>query len=237
MRIPYKRLLVAISICAVVFIAGCVDTDVNPIPPSIDYQSQMKVVNLVQGAGTATLTLNSQSLGTADFGGETPNSASAFLTIPSGSKTMNASFTTATSQSYQFAATTEYKMRVFLVGTAADNNAFVQYQRYIWQTKDSPNGTKLFPADTGWVAFFNGSPDATISTVEVNGEDIHLSPLETGSGSPYVKLPAGTHTFDVYYNDDADHITFDITVASKGRYTAAIYDVAASIKNAVFVDD
>lgn len=237
MRIPYKRLLVAISICAVVFIAGCVDTDVNPIPPSIDYQSQMKVVNLVQGAGTATLTLNSQSLGTADFGGETPNSSSAFLTISSGSKTMDASFTSATNQNYRFAATTEYKMRVFLVGTTAGSNAFVQHQRYIWQTKDSQNGAALFPADTGWVAFFNGSPDATISTVEVNGEDIHLSPLETGSGSPYVKLPAGTHTFDVYYNDDADHITFDITVASKGRYTAAIYDVAASIKNAVFVDD
>ena len=92
MRIPYKRLLVTISICAVVFIAGCVDTDVNPIPPSIDYQSQMKVVNLVQGAGTATLTLNGQSLGTVDFGSETPGSSSAFLTIPSGSKTVAASF-------------------------------------------------------------------------------------------------------------------------------------------------
>jgi hypothetical protein len=237
MRIPYKKLLVTISIIAVVFIAGCVDTDVNPLPPSIDYQSQMKVVNLVQGAGTATITLNGQPLGVADFGGETPNSASAFLTIPSGSKTMGASFTSAADQNYRFAATTEYKMRVFLIGTTTESNAFVQLQRYIWQTKDSQNGAALFPADTGWVAFFNGSPDATISTVEVNGEDIHLSPIETGSGSSYVQLPAGTHTFDVYYNDDADHITFDITVASKGRYTATVYDVAASIKNAVFVDD
>lgn len=237
MRIPYKKLLVTISISAVVFIAGCVDTDVNPIPPSIDYQSQMKVVNLVQGAGTATLTLNSQPLGTVDFGSETPGSTSAFLTIPSGSKTVNASFTSATDQSYKFAATTEYKMRVFLVGTAADNNAVVQLQRYIWQTKDSQNGAKLFPPDTGWVAFFNGSPDATISTVEVNGEDTHLDPLATGSGSSYVKLPAGTHTFDVYYNDNANHITFDIAVASKGRYTAAVYDSSASIKNAVFIDD
>ncbi|HEX9252185.1 MAG TPA: DUF4397 domain-containing protein [Ignavibacteriaceae bacterium] len=237
MRIPYKRLLVAINICAVVFITGCVDTDVNPLPPSIDYQSQMKVVNLVQGAGTATLTLNGQSLGTVDFGSETPGSSAAFLTVPSGSKSVDASFTTAANQNYRFAATTEYKMRVFLVGTSAASNAFVQFQRYIWQTKDSQNGAALFPADTGWVAFFNGSPDATISTVEVNGEDIHLNSIVTGSGSSYVKLPAGTHTFDVYYNDDADHITFDIDVASKGRYTATIYDVAASIKNAVFVDD
>lgn len=237
MRIPYKRLLVTISICAVVFIAGCVDTDVNPIPPSIDYQSQMKVVNLVQGAGTATLTLNGQSLGTVDFGSETPGSSSAFLTIPSGSKTVAASFASVNSQNYRFAATTEYKMRVFLVGTTAGSVSFVQNQRYIWQTKDSPNGAELFPADTGWVAFFNGSPDATISTIEIDGEDSHLGSLETGVGTSYVQLPAGNHTFDVYYNDDADHITFDIAVTSTGRYTAAIYDVAASIKNAVFVDD
>jgi len=236
MRIPYKRLLLAIGICSVVFIAGCVDTDVNPIPPSIDYQSQMKVVNLVQGAGTATLTLNGQSLGTAEVGSEVPGSGSDFLTIPSGAKTLAASFGSAANKNYQFAATTEIKFRVFLVGTDSSNNAVLMVQRYIWQTKDSQNGAKLFPADTGWVAFFNGSPDAVLNSVSINGASTSLGNLESGSAYKYIKLAAGTYSFDVTYDTD-QHVTFDYTVASKGRYTAAIYDEAASIKNTVFVDD
>lgn len=232
----------ALSFCAIVFIAGCVDTDVNPFPSSIDYSSQLKVVNLVPGAGDAALTLNGQSIGTATFGGDAPATTD-FLTIPSGSKTLNASFTTASDQSYQFPATTEYKMRAFIIGADAANSEVVTMaQRYIWQTKDSPNGANLFPDSTGWVAFFNGSPDATISTIEVDGEDSHLSSLAMGDGSPYLELPLANGsdevvTFDVYYNDDADHITIDVSVSNKGRYTVAVYDSAASIKNAVFVDD
>jgi hypothetical protein len=238
MRIPYKRLLAAISICTVVFIAGCVDTDVNPIPSSIDYQSQMKVVNLVQGAGTATVTLNGQSLGAVDFGSETPGSSAAFLTIPSGNKTLNASFASVTAQSYRFAATTEYKFRVFLVGTAASNELVVKSQRYIWQTKDSENGKALFPEGMGQIALFNGSPDAVISSVTMTGPDT-VTVTETmamGGSTPYTMLEVGDYTIDVLYND-TEHLIFNYSVASKGRYTAAIYDVAASIKNAVFVDD
>lgn len=238
MRIPYKRLLVAISICTVVFIAGCVDTDVNPIPSSIDYQSQMKVVNLVQGAGTATLTLNGQSLGTADFGSEVPGPSSAFLNVPSGSKTLNATFASATAKSYQFAATTEYKMRVFLVGTAAENEIVVKNQRYIWQTKDSENGKALFPEGIGQVSIFNGSPDAVINSVTMTGPDTVTvtQELSMGQAISYTPLEAGAYTFDVLYNTD-QHLIFNYTLSSKGRYTAAIYDVAASVKNAVFVDD
>ena len=165
MRIPYKtKLLLAISICTLIFIAGCVDTSVQSIPTSIDYSSQIKIVNLVTGAGTATLTLNGQSLGTADFGSEVPGSQLAFLTIPSGNKTLSASFVSAASKDFQFAAATEYKLRVFLVGTATSNNLITNYQRYIWQTPGSTNGNALFPADTGQVAFFNGSPDATLNS-------------------------------------------------------------------------
>ena len=54
MRKAYKtKLLIVISIFTVVFVAGCVDTSVQPIPNSINYSSQIKVVNLVSGAGTA----------------------------------------------------------------------------------------------------------------------------------------------------------------------------------------
>ena len=240
MRILHKsKLLLALSICTVVFIAGCVDTSVQSIPPSIDYSSQIKVVNLVSGGGTATLTLNGQSLGTVDFGSEVPGSQSAFLTIPSGNKILIAGFTSVT-DTFRFAAATDYKIRIFLVGTAGSNNLVSNYQRYIWQTPGSANGSALFPADTGQVAFFNGSPDALLNSVTFNGADTTTlefdSPLALGDGVSYTKLKSGSYTFDVLYNDSL-HVTFNYTLDSKGRYTAVIYDAATSIKNAVFIDD
>src|SRR3970282_2928283 len=81
MKIPYKRLLLTMSIWTVVFIAGCVDVSVQPIPYSVNYSSQIKVVNLVSGAGTATLTLNGQSLGSVDFGSEVPGPQLVFSSI------------------------------------------------------------------------------------------------------------------------------------------------------------
>ena len=237
MKIPYKRLLLIMSIWTVVFITGCVDVSVQPIPNSINYSSQIKVVNLVSGAGTATLTLNGQSLGSVDFGSEVPGPQSAFLTILAGSKTLSASFASAASKDFQFAATTDYKIRIFLVGTAASNDLVTNSQRYIWQTKDSDNGKALFPPDTGQVAFFNGSPDAVLNSVTINGTTIIFdSPLEMGDGAPYIMLKSGSYSFNVLYNDSL-HTTFDYNLGAKDRYTAVIYDAAASIKNAVFVDD
>ncbi len=237
MKIPYKRLLLTMSIWTVVFITGCVDVSVQPIPNSINYSSQIKVVNLVSGAGTATLTLNGQSLGSVDFGSEVPGPQLAFLTIPAGSKTLSASFASAASKDFQFAATTDYKIRIFLVGTAASNDLVTNSQRYIWQTKDSDNGKALFPPDTGQVAFFNGSPDAVLNSVTINGTTIIFdSPLEMGDGAPYIMLKSGSYSFNVLYNDSL-HTTFDYNLGAKDRYTAVIYDAAASIKNAVFVDD
>jgi len=222
----------------IVFIAGCVDTSVQSIPSSINYSSQIKVVNLVSGAGTATLTLNGQSLGSAEFGNEVPGAQSDFLTIPAGSKTLKASFTSAANQNYQFAATTDYKIRIFLVGTAASNDLFSSAQRYIWQTKNSAAGKNLFPADTGHVAFFNGSPDAVLNSVTINDTlpITFSSPLEMGDGSSYIKLKSGSYSFNVLYNDSL-HTTFNYTLGAKDRYTAVIYDAAASIKNTVFIDD
>ena len=236
MKIPYKtRLLLAISICTIIFIAGCVDTSVESVPQSINYSSQIKIVNLVSGAGTATITLNGQSLGTVDFGNEIPGTPN-FLTIPSGNKTLNAVFAADTSD-YLFAAATEYKLRVFLAGTAASNELYTQYQRYTWQTPGSANGSNLFPDNIGQVAFFNGSPDAVLNSVIINNDTTEFdNPLAMGEGSVYLRVNSGAASFDVLYNDSL-HVTFNHDLMSKGRYTAVIYDAAASIKNAVFVDD
>ncbi|MDY0084143.1 MAG: hypothetical protein RBR74_13245, partial [Ignavibacteriaceae bacterium] len=69
--------------------------------------------------------------------------------------------------------------------------------------------------------------------------------LEMGKSRGYIKLAAGTHSFDILYND-TEHITFDYNVASKGRYTAVIFGFenlgskgsnVANIQSAVLVDD
>lgn len=238
MRIPYKtRLLLAIGFISALLIAGCVDTSVNPLPDKIEYSSQMKVVNLVSGADQATLTLNGQSLGSAALGSEVPGSGTDFLTVLSGSKTLISNFSSASIDTFKFAAATERKFRVFLVGDVTDNSAVIMTQRYVWQTKDSQEGTALFPDGSGWIAFFNGSPDAVLNSVTIDGTATTFTGgLAMGKGKGYIKLAAGTHDFVLYYNNNQT-LTFTYNLASKGRYTAVVYDVAASIKNAVLVDD
>lgn len=243
MRYHHKaKAYLAMTIFSILLINGCVDTSVQTIPGSISYQSQIKVVNLITGAGTATLSLNGQALGSADFGNEVPGATSDFLTITAGSKTLSASFASAASKTYQFAATTDYRMRIFLVGTAATNELIASSQRYIWQTKNSAGSSTLFPADTGQVAFFNASPDAklnSVTAISTASDTVAITfsgGLETGKLNGYKKFKAGTYAFDVLYNDTL-HTTFTKDLTAKSRYTAVIYDAAASIKNSVLTDD
>lgn len=242
MRIPYKsKLLVAMLFGIMVYVIGCVDTSIQTIPESINYTSQLKVVNLVSGGGTATISLNNQSLGSLDFGSELPNAQAAFLNIPSGNKVLNVTYTGGTAKEYRFAADTEYKLRVFLVGTPSDAQVIKVLQRYTWQTKDSPNGALLFPADTGFVSFFNGSTDATLNGVTINNtlDTLNIdfaSPLALGGINTSTKLKAGTYSFKVAYNDSLETF-FEYTVGAKNRYTVVIYDTVGSLKNSVLVDD
>lgn len=241
MKIPYKHLMLLVFLfLTTVFIAGCVDTSVNPIPSSINYSSQMKVVNLATGAGSASLSLSGQSLGSVTFGGELPGSQAAFLTIPSGSKTLVASFDNGSSKSFRFSATTDYKFRAFLVGSAADTTGpslVIVNQRYVWQTKDSENGKPLFPADTAWISVFNGSPDITINSIKIGANENEFStPLELGKNSTYLKNVAGNVTIDITYND-TETLSFSYDLSAKSRYTIVLYDVSANLKYAVLLDD
>lgn len=238
MRIPLYRLLMTAGICAVVFIAGCVDTSVNPIPKSVDYQSQLKVVNFVSGAGAANLTMNGKSLGSAAFGAEVPGSSTGFLTVGSGSKSLSTTFGSAAAKTYKFALATDYKYRVFLVGTAAKNDVYTGAQRYIFQTKDSPGAKNLFLSDTGLVTLFNGSPDATLDSVSVDGAAaISLGGVGAGATSKQaLKLRTGAHSLRIVCSGTTS-VTVPVTAASKGRYTVAVYDTLASLKGSVFIDD
>lgn len=238
MKIPYKHLLLLVFLYfTTVFFVGCVDTSVNPIPDRIDYSSQMKVVNLATGAGSATLTLDGQSLGAVSFGGEIPGSGSGFLTIPSGSRNLVAAFDNGQSKTFRFSAATEYKFRAFLVGASTNPSLILVNQRYTWQSKDSENGQQLFPADTAWVSIFNGSPDIVINSVEIGTElNEFETALETGKNSVYLKHAAGNVTVTIAYNDSLS-LSFDYTLSARNRYTVALYDAAAQLKYAVLLDD
>lgn len=238
MKIPYKHLLLLVFLYfTTAFFVGCVDTSVNPIPDRIDYSSQMKVVNLATGAGSATLTLDGQSLGSVSFGGEIPGSGSGFLTIPSGSRNLAVSFDNGQSKTFRFSATTEYKFRAFLIGASTNPSLVIVNQRYTWQSKDSENGQPLFPADTAWVSVFNGSPDITVNSIEIGTELTEFdAPVETGKSSGYVKNAAGTYNIVITYND-TQTLTFNHSLNSKSRYTIVLYDEAAQIKYAVLLDD
>ncbi len=231
-----KKLLIVMGISLIMFMAGCVDTSVQPIPSSITYHSQLNFVNLATVQGAATLSLNGQSLGSVDVGNSAP---SAFMQVIAGSKTLTANFASGT-QSYNFTADTDYKIRIFLVGDSTTTSVVKSAERYIWQTPGSEEGKTLFPSDTGWVAFFNGSPDAVLNQVQVTGggvdTTVDLGGLAMGQGAPYMKFKAGTYQFDVTYNDTLS-TTFSQDLSSKGKYTTAIYDYAANLKSKVFTDD
>jgi len=237
MRIPFKnKLLVLLLLGIMVYVGGCVDTSVQTIPDSVNYTSQVQIVNLVSDGGTATITLNNQSLGTLNLGAEYPTSS--FMDIPSGNKVMSVNYSSGSTGQYRFAADTEYRMRVFLIGAASSTEVVKKLQRYVWQTKDSQNGATLFPADTGQVSFFNGSAMASINSITPSGADeIHFdTPLGLGGTHPYTKLPAGNYQFTVLYNDSLE-TTIDYTLGSKGRYTVIFYDNGGSLQNKVLVDD
>lgn len=231
----YKQKILLLILPVIIILSGCVDTSGPVIPSSINYSSQMKVVNLVIGSGNTSFVLNGQNFGSANFGEETP--AGDFATITSGSKSLVANFSGGSSKTYQFAAPTEYKFRIFLVGTLSSNESYLVTQRYIWQTKNSPEGNPLFPENKGQLVIFNGSPDASIDAVILNTDTVTFStPLNSGQSTSYLAFPSGSKNVKVIYNGNQE-LSFTYDLGSRNRYTLVVYDQAASLKYKVFLDD
>ena len=230
MRLPDKvKFLLVLCSGLIFFISGCVDTGVQTIPSKIVYNSQVKFTNLVAGAGTATLTLNDQSIGTVAFGEETSD-----MTVQAGSKTLDVAYASAATQEYLFSTETDYKLRVYLLGTAGSNSVMKNLQRYIFQTLD-------IPQDTAQVSFFNGSPDITLNSISLNSSDttdIDLGSMALGDTEPYMLVRSDTYSFDIAYNDSLEASFTDThAISSMHRYTVVVYDTLGSLKLKVFTDD
>ena len=228
MRLPDKvKFLLVLFSGLIFFISGCVDTSVQTIPDQIVYNSQVKLTNLVAGAGTATLTMNSQSIGDLGYGEETTN-----MTVQSGSKTLSATFSNASDKQYLFSLDVDYKYRVLLVGTGSSNSAVKKAQRYIFQTPD-------VNADSANITFFNGSVD-TVITMDITGPQTGgvSSALALGDFSSATSFAPGDYTVIVTYtNVDTLSKTFTYSVEQAHNYTAVVYDTLSTLKFKVFMDD
>ena len=234
------KLIALVGISLMFLFAGCVDTSVQPIPSHFNFRSQVKVVNLGYANGIS-ITMNSQtggpiSFGTIAFGAESPTTLS-FKDVPAGSKTIVASANT-----FKFVTGTDLKIRLFIVGNNSTGRVLVKsIERKIWQTKSSPSDKNLYPVDSAYVFFMNGSPDATVDGLIFKGGNtdttvVFNKTLKMGEGASYMKLPAGSGT--VYIISGSDTLsTNTYNFKSQSRYTSAIYDVKSNLKFKIYQDD
>lgn len=239
----YFRILLVFGMVATLFFVSCVDTGVQPIPSSFDFQSQVAIVNLADGINTADFTLTTHSGENISFGaipfGE--QNSEGFKNVPAGSKTLSFN-----SESFKLNTEVDKKMRLFAVGSSTERSVVKFTERYTFQTKDDPSNNFLYRNDTAAVAFANGSTDLVITGIHaVSGTDttaLELS-LELGDISGYQYLKAGNYSLDIFTNNssgDGDTLisTFQAgNLAAKGRYTAVVFDKKVSLKSKVFVDD
>ncbi len=174
------KLLYFISISLIIFLNGCIDTGVQVIPSSFDLRSQFKIVNLATDVGSASFTVldaEGNSVATVSslaFGDEYPGSGQDFVDMPSGSKTFNVTYSASgvASNAFAKALPTDWKMRIFLTGNAAERKLVVSTQRYLEQQKDSDYGKGVYRPDSSSFMIFNATADASVTDVEVKGATV-----------------------------------------------------------------
>ncbi len=250
------KLLYIFGISLIFYFIGCVDTSVQNIPTSIDYHSQLQIVNLDALNGAATINIvNTEgtvegSTGQLNIGDAYPADGQPFMDIPSGTKTFNVSYTSGATATYRLTIDTERKIRLLLINPdAASTNLLKGDVRYTWQDKNSANAGNLYPADSASISFLNFTPDVSVSDVSVNGDPLGIS-LGIAKGSGYSLFGAGDYTIAFlqdttgFASDTTGLIpgeptlaTGSISAQSKGRYSAILYGTAGNYKAKVYTDD
>ena len=238
----YIRILLTFGMSLAFLMVGCVDTSVQPIPTTLNYRSQVKIVNLAPDVASADFSMTTHagetiSFGTIAYGDE---SAGAFKDVPAGSKELQFN-----SESLKVNTEVDKKMRLFVVGAnSTDRNIIKVNQRYTFQTKDDPTNSSLYRADTAAIAFANGSSDLAITKIQAVSADADTTlaiALGYGNVANHQYIKAGDYTINIISKTAAGNDTvmtsFQATLAAKGRYTAVVYDNKASLKNKVFTDD
>lgn len=257
------KLGVIVGVSLLAFVVGCVDTAVQPLPTSIDYKSEVNIVNLTTGTGTATIAaynavVNQDSLmnntlftnidysspafsGTADIGSALP--ANTYQTVGSGSKSIVVSYSnTARVDTFRLAFDTQYKMSVFLFGdSAAASGVYVKStERYTWQTPGSTDGAALFPSGESAFRFVNGCPDASSLQIQIyaaaNDSLIDFSDFNYQDVASYYQLTAGNYYFLIVGDNDV-YDSVAVSMGSMKRYTIVSYNDNANLQSKVLTDD
>lgn len=123
-----NKLLLSIVSGIVLVWAGCVDTAVETIPESIDYNSQVRFVNQVPNE-TATITVDGSQVATVQSGGE-----SSYMEAPSGSRNVTATYSSGPNVSRSVFLDTEYKVTVSIQEDSTGARFFVKtLDGYVWQ--------------------------------------------------------------------------------------------------------
>ncbi len=122
-----KLVSLLIGFCLIMFLASCVDTTVENLPQTVDYQSMVKFVNQVPNQ-TATITMDGASVGSLASGDST-----AYMEAPSGSRSIVATYPDTTMTRSIF-LDTEYKVRVSIQEDSTGAKSFVKtVVGYVWQ--------------------------------------------------------------------------------------------------------
>ena len=235
------KLLYIFGISLIFYFMGCVDTSVQNLPSTVDYHSQIQLINLATVSGTATIDVVNYD-GSIDantqlsVGSAYPADTQPFMDIPSGTKTFKVTFSNA-SFNVDLTKTidSERKIRLILINPDANSVDLIKSdQRYTWQEKNSKNAGDLFPADTAQISFFNASPDVTVNTIEVSDSTIETT-LGVGNAFSYKKFPAANYT--ITFKDTADLATTTINAQSTNKYTAVLYGTQGNLQAKVYTDD
>jgi hypothetical protein len=237
------KLLYIFGISLIFYFMGCVDTSVQNIPTSIDYQSQIQLVNLASASGTATIDVVNAD-GSIDastqlnVGSAYPADTQPFMDIPSGTKTFKVTFSNSSFNSeFKLTIDSERKIRLLLYNPDASSTNLVKLdERYTWQEKNSEHAGDLFPADTAQISFYNASPDVSVDSIFVQGNAIDLSSsLAVGKGTSYMPFDPANYT--ITFKDTVNLATATINAQSTGKYSAILYGTQGNLQAKVYTDD
>lgn len=238
MHYKFLAFLLIFSFVIVVF-NSCVDTSVQNITP-IDYKSQVQFVNLAIGVGGVDIKVDGESFGKVAFGEQ----MASYREVSSGAKKVVLDYDAAgvPNDTFSIVFDTERKMKIFIIGDATTRTFVRADERYIWQTKDSKEGSHLFPADTFQVRIFHGArggrsvDNIRIKFGNVDAGIAFTTPLAYGMISSYFKFKVAGVPYTFIARSGADSLTsVVITPEVKRRYTVVLYD--SPMKSKALIDD
>ncbi len=223
-----------LSLLLIFVLISCVDISTTNVPV-VDYKTQANFVNLAIGLGTADVQVDGQPIGSAAFAGEVP-AAAQYATISSGSRVLRFKYSggTAPADTVRMAFNTDQKGRVFMVGDATAPRSYVFVsERATYETPGVPDNVLL--------RAFHASPDVgSVDIIARTGakDSTIVTGLAYSKASGYFQFRAATsYTFTVISGMDTLFKNISFSVSAGKRYTAAIYDKRASIKQKLFTDD